>query len=120
MWEQGVNFFVMYLPVIVGHNNPLRRLGTLGSFAAISAKGDNFFVTSCLFYYKPSIFWKGIFSKRKEFAPMGSKFFPFKKYPFLEERKNNFEMVVSPESFLLKTLCSQIHKFEQVRFTKYW
>ena len=32
-----------------------------------------------------SPFWKGIFSKRKEFAPNGSKFFPFRVDPFSEE-----------------------------------
>ena len=29
-------------------------------------------------------FWKGIYYKRKEFAPIGSKFFPFRADPFSE------------------------------------
>ena len=29
-------------------------------------------------------FWKGVFSKRKEIAPFGSKFFPFREDPFSE------------------------------------
>ena len=31
-----------------------------------------------------SPFWKGIYSKRKEFAPSGSKFFSFREGPFTE------------------------------------
>ena len=49
-------------------------------------KGDNFFdffLLSCT--YTP--FWKGVYSKRKEFAPKGSKFFPFRVEPFSEGRK---------------------------------
>ena len=29
-----------------------------------------------------AFFWKGVYSKRKEFAPSGSKFFPFRIDPF--------------------------------------
>ena len=32
-------------------------------------------------------FIKGVYSKRKEFAPRGSKFFPFRVDPFLEGRQ---------------------------------
>ena len=32
-------------------------------------------------------FWKGVFSKRKEFAPAGSKFFPFREDPFSKKKK---------------------------------
>ena len=35
------------------------------------------FVTSYLFYWTSGPSLKGVYSKRKEFAPMGSKFFPF-------------------------------------------
>ena len=38
---------------------------------------------------------KGVCFKRKEFAPKGSKFFPFTVDPFSEGRQSNF---VSPES----------------------
>ena len=31
-----------------------------------------------------SLFWKGVYSKRKESAPLGSRFFPFRVDPFLE------------------------------------
>ena len=64
------------------------------------------FVTSCLLYWMPSsfwmmmmmssgltkcqpmriicvsLFWKGVYSIRKEFAPSGSKFFPYRVDPF--------------------------------------
>ena len=42
------------------------------------------------FSSKPIIFWKGVYSKRKKFAPMGSKFFPFIDSSFLLE-KNPFQ-----------------------------
>ena len=32
-------------------------------------------------------FWNGVYSKMKEFAPCGSKFFPFKVDPFSEETR---------------------------------
>ena len=34
-------------------------------------------MTSCLLSLSPDSVWKGVYSKRKEFAPLGSKFFPF-------------------------------------------
>ena len=42
----------------------------------------------------------GIYSKRKEFASKGSKFFPFRADPFQRGGKNNFtefDRAVSPE-----------------------
>ena len=36
--------------------------------------------------------------KSKEFAPIGSKFFPFRVNPFSEGRLNNFDRIVSAES----------------------
>ena len=36
-----------------------------------------------------SVFLKEVYSKRKEFAPNGSKFFPFKVDPFSEGRQNS-------------------------------
>ena len=66
-----------------------------GSFC----KGDNFFdffLLSCT--YTP--FWKGVYSKRKEFAPKGSKFFPFRVEPFSKGRQNNVDRATSPENVL--------------------
>ena len=46
----------------------------------------------------PIPFLKGGYSKRKEFAPKGSKFFPFIVDPCLERSNTIFERVASPES----------------------
>ena len=40
------------------------------------------FVTSCLLCCTGSAFWKEVYFKKKEFAPIGSKFFPFRVDPF--------------------------------------
>ena len=45
-------------------------------------------------------FWKGVYSKRKEFAPKGSKFFPFRVDPFqkesdMQEQKEEVTIIVS-------------------------
>ena len=45
-------------------------------------KGEKTFLTSCLPSYIPSLVWKGIFSKMKDFASNWSKFFPFNLDPF--------------------------------------
>ena len=45
------------------------------------------FVTHICHPNTPNPFWKGIYSKRKEFAPRGSKFFPFREDPFRRESK---------------------------------
>ena len=70
-------------------------------------------VTSCLLSNISSPFWKGIYSKRKEFAPkreqilsfwskpFGSKFFLFRVNPFSEGRKKNFGKVASPERIII-------------------
>ena len=42
-------------------------------------------------------FWKGICSKWKQFAPRGSKFFPFRIDHFAERRQNNFDLVSTSE-----------------------
>ena len=56
------------------------------------------FVTSYLHSYTSVPFWKGVCSKSKEFAPLGSKFFPIRVDPFSEGSQNNFVRVISPES----------------------
>ena len=42
--------------------------------------------------------FKGVYSKRKEFAPNGSKFFPFGGDPFSEARQNKADRVTFYES----------------------
>ena len=50
--------------------------------------------TSCLLTCIPVPFWKGIYSKRKEFVPIVSKFFPFRIDPFSEGNKCNSDSAV--------------------------
>ena len=69
-------------------------------------------MTSYLLSYTSIPFRKGVYSKRKEFAPMGSKFFLFRIDPSskgLKREANNLDRVVSPESVsvLLKSLDIQ-------------
>ena len=40
--------------------------------------GDNFCIFLLPIMHTMTPFWKGVYSKRKEFAPTGSKFFPFR------------------------------------------
>ena len=52
------------------------KLDTVGRIPTILNKGDNF----CDFLFaflRTDPFWKRVYSKRKEFAPKGSKFLPF-------------------------------------------
>ena len=57
------------------------------------------FVTSALLFCTPVVFWKGVYSKRKEFALTGSKFFPFKVYPF-SEGENQFWQSCLPLKYI--------------------
>ena len=89
--EKGINFLnFVYLFTLNGHY-------TLDWFSSICTKGTKF-MTFCLLSCTPSPFWKGDYSKRKEFAPRRSKFFPFRIDPFSEGRQNNFDRVTSPEN----------------------
>ena len=63
----------------------LRWLGILGRFSAILFKGDNFYDLFASLYTSPLL--KGVYSKRKEFAPEGSKFFAFRVDPIRREEK---------------------------------
>ena len=76
----------------------LRGLDTLRRFSAILYKADNSidFLFCFLAHQVPSE-W-GSTLKGKEFAPMGTRLFPFKVDFFLEGRQNNFERVIFPES----------------------
>ena len=42
--------------------------------------------------------WKRVYSKRKEFAPTGSKFFSFRIDPFIQGDKINLDRITSTES----------------------
>ena len=55
-------------------------------------------MTSFLLFCTQNPFRKGVYPKRKEFAPKGSKFFPFRKDPFLEGSQTILTKVASLES----------------------
>ena len=79
-----------------------RGLDTFSIFSAIFYTGDNF--CNFLFeFHNTKYLWKGVYSKRKEFASKGSKFFPFREDPFQKGDKTIF---TSPEgvSFPFKNL----------------
>ena len=66
----------------------LKELDTPCRISTIFDKGNYMlwlFCVSC----KLSLFWKGVYPKRKEFAPRGSKLFSFRVDSFTERRKNN-------------------------------
>ena len=60
------------------HMNPFWYKGTEHTwrFSTIFDKGDNFYDLLFAFLHTNPL-WKRVFSKREEFAPIGSKFFPF-------------------------------------------
>ena len=68
------------------------------------------FENSCLLPCTPSPFTKGVYSKRKESAPIGSRFFIFIVDPFSEGRQNDSERVSShgSESIVLCVNTSNI------------
>ena len=70
----------------------LRGLYTFGKFST-AFTGDTILVTSCFvfLYMKPLL--KRVYFKRKEFAPKGSKFFPFKVDLFSKGKQNNFDSI---------------------------
>ena len=62
-----------YLCLILHH----RDWVYLVDFAPVFSR-DTHSVTSCLLYCPPRPLWNGVYFKRKEIAPLGSKFFPFR------------------------------------------
>ena len=54
---------------------------------------ENDFLTSYLYSCTQKSLLKRAYPKRKEFAPIGSKFFPFRVDPFSEGRQNSFQCV---------------------------
>ena len=67
-------------------------------------------MTSCLPDCTATPFWKRVYSIRKEFAPVGSKFFPYRIDPF-SERDKTILTIAFPEMYLFplkpKRRCSQ-------------
>ena len=66
-------------------------------------------VKSCLLSCRGSPSSDGVCSKRKEFAPHGRKFFPFRVDPFSEGRRYNSDQVVSLESVSSSFKVSMVH-----------
>ena len=58
-------------------------------------KGDNFCDFLFAFLQSKSLLKKSLLYKRKEFAPRGSKFLPFRVDAFSEGNQNDFERVAS-------------------------
>ena len=52
---------------------------------------------------------KRVFSKKKEFASLGSKFFPFRADPFSEGSRYKFDTVALPYFQLLKFTLFSVH-----------
>ena len=70
-------------------------------------KGDNF----CNFLFaflhtKP--FWKGVYSKRSEFASKGSKFFPFSEDPFSKGSIKQFD-IAFPECLFISLSVKKVN-----------
>ena len=63
----------------------LMELDTLGRFSANFIKRDNFY-DFLIAFLRIIPLLKRVYFKRKEFAPMRSKFFPFKVDPFSQGR----------------------------------
>ena len=55
-------------------------------------------MTFCCIFRALITFEIRVYPKKKEFAPKGSKFLPFRVDPFSEESHYNFDRVVSPEN----------------------
>ena len=72
-------------------------MDTRGRFSTILIQGRQLFdFLIALLYTKPLL--ERVFSKRKEFAPYGSKFFPFRKTPFQKEAKLILTELPPPKS----------------------
>ena len=71
-------------------------------------QGGTDFVTPYLFFLF-AFFWRGVYSKRKEFAPGGSKFFPLRGNSFSKGRPKNMKELPLLEFYhlLLKALFLQ-------------
>ena len=51
---------------------------------------ETIFMTSCLLSCIPVPFWKGDYSKRKEFAPPGEQILSFKSRPYFRRKQKQF------------------------------
>ena len=79
-------FLIGSLVILISN---LRRMDTFFKYFAISTKGG-IFCDVMIAYCTPIPFRKGVYSKRKKLAPVGSIWFPFRVDPFSEERKKTY------------------------------
>ena len=87
--------FVMALQICNSRTN-LGALIRLTDFSHFY-KGDNFCEFLFAFFFFASVsFWKEVYSKKKEFALIGSKVFRFRNVPISVRDKINSERIASP------------------------
>ena len=98
---------------------------TLKSIAALSRKAILSTLFSSPFWkgsYSKTLFsspyWKGVYSKRKEFAPRGSKFYPFRVDPFSEGYWREGKQSGSHKSCIPFQKWREIHQVNRV-FLRY-
>ena len=78
----------------------LNRLDTHGKISTIFKRGATFF-DFCYALRHTTPLLKKVYSKRREFAPLGSKFSPFRVDPFKKDNENNLDEIVSSESLAI-------------------
>ena len=71
--------------------------------------GETTLVTSCLLYCLSIPYWKAVYSIRKEFAPFGSKLFPYRVDPFSEGYK----------IILTDLFCLKLYQFFRCKISDY-
>ena len=115
-YNSNTRINIYFLPVRTKGKSTV--LDMLGWFSATFIR-KKIFVISCLLRCILSPFLKGVYSKRKEFAPLGSKFFPFRVDPFPERRKKQIWHLSSLKkySFLLTKGCILIDRFHCMLFS---
>ena len=82
LWNRNITFcsFMCYLfPRTTFVYSLMKAAIQLVDLSSLFTR-ETTFVTSCLLFCTQSPFWKAIDSKRKEFAPKGSKFFSFREF----------------------------------------
>ena len=77
-------------------------------FTCYNKKRSSSFKNGNFFQICTVCFLKTAYHKRKEFAPTGSKFFPFMTGPFSEGRQNNFDENAFSESVSIPLIHSSL------------
>ena len=96
----------------------LRLLDALDRFSIIVSHftRETSFMTSCLLSFTPGASSKGVYSKWKEFAFLGSRFFTFRVDPFSEGEKNYLQCRFGSNCFCLtEAILTDIQNICSVR-----